>query len=142
MFGLPVVEVQQTFYQPPLPRTLGKWRREAPQDFEFTSQARQLMTHESVSPTYRRLREKLSEQQKREELGLVRGVDPFQQAQTAGRLRYFRLHGRTGCRYHYTERDLARLAGTVRGGPACYVLFNNVSMFEGVKRFPRLAAKV
>jgi uncharacterized protein YecE (DUF72 family) len=50
-----VVEVQQTFYQPPAPKTVGRWRAEAPADFEFTLKAWQLITHESRSPTYRRL---------------------------------------------------------------------------------------
>lgn len=61
-----VVEVQQTFYQPPLVRTLEKWRAEVPGEFDFTLKAWQLITHESSSPTYRRLREKLNERQKRE----------------------------------------------------------------------------
>jgi uncharacterized protein YecE (DUF72 family) len=50
-----VVEVQQTFYQPPAPKTVGRWRAEAPADFEFTLKAWQLITQESRSPTYRRL---------------------------------------------------------------------------------------
>lgn len=52
----PVVEVQQTFYQPPAPQTLAKWRHEAPSAFEFTMKAWQLITHPSTSRTYRRLR--------------------------------------------------------------------------------------
>jgi uncharacterized protein YecE (DUF72 family) len=61
-----VAEVQQTFYQPPLPRTLERWRGQVPSDFEFTLKAWQLITHEASSPTYRRLRAKLSDQQSRE----------------------------------------------------------------------------
>jgi len=53
----PVVEVQQTFYQPPQPATLARWREEAPAGFEFTLKAWQLITHEPTSPTYRRLRQ-------------------------------------------------------------------------------------
>jgi uncharacterized protein YecE (DUF72 family) len=49
------VEVQQTFYQPPLLRTLEKWRSAAPAQFEFTLKAWQFITHTSQSPTYRRL---------------------------------------------------------------------------------------
>jgi len=49
------VEVQQTFYQPPTSKTVERWRAEAPPDFEFTLKAWQLITHESKSPTYRRL---------------------------------------------------------------------------------------
>jgi uncharacterized protein YecE (DUF72 family) len=50
-----VVEVQQTFYQPPALKTAAKWREEAPSDFEFTLKAWQLITHEAKSPTYKRL---------------------------------------------------------------------------------------
>ena len=56
-----VVEVQQTFYQPPRISTLERWRVQAPQDFEFTLKAWQLITHEARSPTYRRLKRNLSE---------------------------------------------------------------------------------
>ena len=52
----PVVEVQQTFYQPPEDSTLRRWRNEAPPDFEFTLKAWQLITHTGTSSTYRRLR--------------------------------------------------------------------------------------
>ena len=60
-FGL--VEIQQTFYQPPRPATARRWREEAPRDFTFTLKAWQLVTHDARSPTYRRLREPLSPQQ-------------------------------------------------------------------------------
>ncbi|MDZ7334429.1 MAG: DUF72 domain-containing protein [candidate division KSB1 bacterium] len=51
-----VVEVQQTFYQPPRLETLEQWRNEAPPEFEFTLKAWQLITHPATSPTYRRLK--------------------------------------------------------------------------------------
>jgi uncharacterized protein YecE (DUF72 family) len=51
-----LVEVQQTFYQPPRIATLERWRAETPEGFEFTLKAWQLITHEPSSPTYRRLR--------------------------------------------------------------------------------------
>ncbi len=35
----PVVEVQDTFYQPPAHKTLERWRAEVPADFEFTLKA-------------------------------------------------------------------------------------------------------
>lgn len=60
----PCVEVQQTFYHPPEERTLQRWRSEAPKGFEFTLKAWQLITHESKSPTYRRLRFKVPEEKK------------------------------------------------------------------------------
>jgi len=66
-FGaLPVVEIQQTFYEPPRPSTAKRWREDAPQDFEFTLKAWQLITHEPSSPTYRRLRTPLSDKEKGE----------------------------------------------------------------------------
>ncbi|SRR5581483_4722836 len=52
----PVVEVQQTFYEPPMIGTLKRWRASVPADFEFTLKAWQLITHRSTSPTYRRLK--------------------------------------------------------------------------------------
>ncbi len=60
----PVVEVQQTFYQPPQIQTLARWREQAPPDFEFTLKAWQLITHEARSPTYKRLKKELSEQER------------------------------------------------------------------------------
>src|ERR1051326_9234316 len=56
-----VVEVQQTFYQPPRLATLQRWRAEAPTAFEFTIKAWQLITHAASSPTYKRVTAKLSE---------------------------------------------------------------------------------
>lgn len=55
---LSAVETQQTFYQPPQIKTLERWRAEAPAGFEFTVKAWQLITHQSSSPTYRRLKRK------------------------------------------------------------------------------------
>jgi uncharacterized protein YecE (DUF72 family) len=62
----PVVEVQQTFYQPPQVKTLERWRADAPPGFEFTLKAWQLITHEARSPTYRRLKRELTEVEKSE----------------------------------------------------------------------------
>jgi len=55
-----VVEVQQTFYQPPRLATLQRWRAAVPDQFEFTLKAWQLITHSSKSPTYRRLKARLA----------------------------------------------------------------------------------
>jgi uncharacterized protein YecE (DUF72 family) len=60
------VEVQHTFYQPPALSTLKRWREAAPPDFEFVLKAWQLITHDAKSPTYRRLKKKLSESEKQE----------------------------------------------------------------------------
>jgi len=60
---LSCVEIQHTFYQPPMVKTLERWRDEMPQNFEFTLKAWQLITHESSSPTFKRLRRKLTEKE-------------------------------------------------------------------------------
>jgi uncharacterized protein YecE (DUF72 family) len=74
-----VVEVQQTFYDPPPLPTLERWRLEAPPHFEFTLKAWQVMTHAGTSPTYRRLRRPLSEGQ-RAEAGAFRLNDTTREA--------------------------------------------------------------
>lgn len=212
-----VVEVQQTFYQVPSLATLTRWRQRLASPFEFTLKAWQLITHEASSPTYRRLREKLSAAQLRccgafkrtaevraawertadaakalgarvivfqcpasftptaehidnftqffksvergglqfaweprgvwepslvrrlcREYDLIHAVDPFQQEPVAGEFRYFRLHGRTGYRYRYTDADLRQLAEMCRGRRTAYVMFNNLSMWEDAQRFDQL----
>ena len=57
---LDLVEIQQSFYQPPRLATAARWRARAPAAFAFTLKAWQLVTHAASSPTYRRLRESLS----------------------------------------------------------------------------------
>ena len=61
-----VVEVQQTFYDPPPVATLEKWRSQAPADFEFTLKAWQVITHFSTSSTYRRMRRSFSDSERAE----------------------------------------------------------------------------
>lgn len=61
-----VVEVQQTFYDPPQAQTLMKWRAQAPSGFEFTMKAWQVITHLATSSTYRRLRSPFSSRQRAE----------------------------------------------------------------------------
>lgn len=60
----PVVEVQQTFYEPPSDAVLRRWLAAMPSGFEFTLKAWQLITHDSKSPTYRRLKTPLNEQER------------------------------------------------------------------------------
>jgi uncharacterized protein YecE (DUF72 family) len=62
----PVVEIQQTFYDPPPIATLEKWRTLAPADFEFTMKAWQVITHMGTSSTYRRLRRPFTDDERRE----------------------------------------------------------------------------
>lgn len=61
--SLPGVEIQHTFYNPPQIKTLEKWRAEVPDGFEFTLKAWQMITHESSSPTYKRLKRPLTVQE-------------------------------------------------------------------------------
>lgn len=63
---LPAVEVQHTFYQPPRVTTLARWRDEAPPGFVFAVKAWQLITHTASSPTYRRLRRVLTDDERAE----------------------------------------------------------------------------
>jgi len=52
-----LVELQSTFYEIPSKiETVKKWRKEAPKDFEFTLKAFQVITHDSKSPTYKKLK--------------------------------------------------------------------------------------
>jgi len=73
------------------------------------------------------------------ELDLIHCVDPFAAHPVYGRPRYFRLHGRGGYRYRFTDEDLRQLLGWCRG--ATYVLFNNLSMWDDALRFARLARR-
>lgn len=54
-----VVEVQQTFYEPPADAVMRRWLAATPRDLELTIKAWQLITHEGKSPTYRRMRRSL-----------------------------------------------------------------------------------
>jgi uncharacterized protein YecE (DUF72 family) len=74
-----VVEVQITFYQPPQIKTLERWRAESPDGFEFTVKTWQLVTHESTSPTYRRLKRKLSDPE-REDVGAFKPTEIVREA--------------------------------------------------------------
>jgi uncharacterized protein YecE (DUF72 family) len=56
---LDAVEVQQTFYDPPSPDTLKKWRSEAPPSFEFTVKAWMLVTHEYNKRLWARMKRKI-----------------------------------------------------------------------------------
>jgi uncharacterized protein YecE (DUF72 family) len=60
----PVVEVQQTFYEPPTEAVMQRWLAAVPPGFEFTLKAWQLVTHEAKSPTYRRLKRSLDAEER------------------------------------------------------------------------------
>lgn len=217
--ALDAVEIQQTFYEPPRPATLERWRRAAPRTFSFTVKCFQLVTHERSSPTYRRLRrtlpaeaevghlrdtplvraawqetidcalaldaavvlvqtppsftptaehldrlERFSRWPRPKELrvafeprgsawealeldrlctrlGVLRACDPFSSSPPRPSVHptaYFRLHGRTGYRYRYTEADCEALLAIVRHYREAWVFFNNVSMWDDARRFRQL----
>lgn len=70
-----LLEVQQTFYEPPNDQLLGKWRMTVPPGFEFTIKAWQVITHEASSPTYRRMKSPVPPES-RSEFGGFRLTDP------------------------------------------------------------------
>jgi len=73
------------------------------------------------------------------EFDLIHGVDPFKQKPVwTLEINYFRLHGKGGYRYKYTDQDLAYLKELCREAPTSYVMFNNLSMWEDAFRFKRL----
>jgi uncharacterized protein YecE (DUF72 family) len=47
-----LVEIQRTFYKPPLAATIQEWREQAPEGFEFSLKAWQEITRSPSSPTY------------------------------------------------------------------------------------------
>lgn len=76
---LTAVEIQHTFYEPPEIETLEKWRAEAPKDFDFTLKAWQMITHESSSPTYKRLSRPLTDAET-DEAGFFKPTDTVREA--------------------------------------------------------------
>lgn len=218
----PVVELQQTFYEPPSVELATKWRALAPEHFQFCIKAWQLITHTPASPTYRRLRSRLSPNEHDlvgsfrpteqvwlawqrtleiaralrariilfqcpasfnptrehvqnfrsffaevrvpdhllaweprgdwppelvrdlcQEFNLLHCVDPFKNESVLGSPLYWRLHGRGGYSYRYSDDELHQLrvqllanVNTHRG--PVYVFFNNVWMKDDALRFQSL----
>ncbi len=221
------VEIQTTFYEPPSIELARKWRSLAPDSFHFCLKAWQLITHTPASPTYRRLKSKLSPAEcelvgsfrpteqvclawertasfaralrakvvlfqcpasfrpekenianlrsffssiDREEfqfaweprgdwpqeivrhlcgdLNLIHCIDPFKAdpaaLDTSGPI-YWRLHGRGGYSYRYSDEDLQHLLRMLtthskQNGPA-YILFNNIWMKDDALRFQTLLSQ-
>jgi uncharacterized protein YecE (DUF72 family) len=53
-------------------------------------------------------------------------------------MRYFRLHGRAGYRHKYSDDELEELRGGIGIESPCYIMFNNVAMFEDARRFAEI----
>jgi uncharacterized protein YecE (DUF72 family) len=56
----PVVEVQNTFYEPPRDELMRRWRAVTAPTLEYTMKVWQLVTHSASSPTYRRMKRPLA----------------------------------------------------------------------------------
>ena len=56
----PVVEVQNTFYEPPRTQVMRRWIAVTPPSLEYTMKVWQLVTHPATSPTYRRMKTPLA----------------------------------------------------------------------------------
>jgi len=69
-----LIELQNTFYKLPRKETAIKMRDQAPEDFEFTLKAWQVITHPPSSPTWRKAGLKI-EPKKRDKYGFLRPTD-------------------------------------------------------------------
>lgn len=74
------------------------------------------------------------------EFDLLHCVDPFRNQSVYGRSVYWRLHGRSGYAYRYSDDELQWLRdhvhmSTAEGREPIYVLFNNMSMVPDALRF-------
>jgi uncharacterized protein YecE (DUF72 family) len=65
-------------------------------------------------------------------------VEPFNNEPFPGKIGYFRLHGKTGYRYKYTDTDLRELKAKAKGFDLVYFMFNNVYMFEDALNYKRM----
>ncbi len=73
-----------------------------------------------------------------EQLDLIHCVDPIKSQPVWGELKYFRLHGKTGYRYKYTDEELKELRSRIEKESDCYVMFNNTAMSDDALRFIQL----
>jgi len=71
------------------------------------------------------------------ELNLVDCVDPFKRKETHGDIKYYRLHGKGGYKYKYSDRELHELFSLAKADKPNYVMFNNVYMFDDAVKFKR-----
>jgi len=67
------------------------------------------------------------------EFGLFHVVDPFSWERECGEVKYFRLHGKGGYRYRFTEEDFSFLKEI--SDRDTYIIFNNIYALEDARRF-------
>jgi uncharacterized protein YecE (DUF72 family) len=114
----PLVEVQHTFYEPPADALLLRWRTQVPARFEFTIKAWQVVTHDSSSPTYRRMTRPLPAEH-HGQVGSFRVTEPVLQAWTrtlecAGILRATAILLQCPRSFRPTDANVERLRTFVR----------------------------
>ena len=69
------------------------------------------------------------------ELGIYHAVDPFVSKTQTPAQTYFRLHGKTGWRYVYTDEELCQLAKLLPKRGSARIFFNNITMRDDALRF-------
>ena len=75
------------------------------------------------------------------EFDLLHCVDPFKARSVYGDPLYWRLHGRNGYRYTYTDADLTELRNQITEAQSPgIVLFNNYTMRDNALRFQAMLA--
>jgi len=74
------------------------------------------------------------------ELDIVPCLDPLTDPPGASPLLYVRLHGRTGYRYTYSDRDLMEMVKIAKQYTESYLMFNNISMYGDALRLKSLLA--
>lgn len=72
---------------------------------------------------------------------LIHAVGPFKNPPVTSGSAYFRLHGRQGYPYRYTDEDLHQLLTFCGPFEEVYCLFNNISMWDDATRLSRLVAE-
>lgn len=71
-----------------------------------------------------------------ERIKFIHCVDPFKQEHVSKGKIYWRLHGKKGYNYKYTEKDLNELLKMCEGKKG-FVFFNNVYMWEDAIKFKK-----
>ena len=72
------------------------------------------------------------------DLNLVDCVDPLKRTPTVGEPAYLRLHGKGGCKYAYSQKELREIAELAGKLEDAYVMFDNVYMLQDSLRFLQL----
>ncbi len=74
---------------------------------------------------------------------LIHVVDLFRENPVAGKIHYFRLHGRGKYSYRYSEEELRELWQKIRQLPEkdCFLFFNNTFMYENALQMREISLK-